>query len=93
MNKRFKIKRGIIIRQVDEDYLLIPRFKSVDDDLRMFVTNETGYIIFKNLKKRKSIQEIIDLLRKNYKIDKKSVKKDILAFINKMEKMGLLEEE
>jgi len=59
-------------------------------DWKCFILNSTGTYIWKLLNKKKSIKDIINLLSIKYKIDKKRAKKDTIAFLNYLKKLGLI---
>lgn len=80
MRKKFKIRK-----EGEDRYLLyIPEYR------KLLITNTTGYQTLIYLEKNKSIDEVVEIFQKEYKVDRDTVKKDIENFIEKLKRYNIL---
>ena len=55
-----------------------------------FTLNKTGFTILNNLKESKRLEEIVTILAKEMKVNKKTVLTDIIQFLELSEKNGII---
>ena len=86
-----KIKDGFMLRQVCDDYMVIPvgtnsiEFKSV---IRL---NETGAFLFERLKTDTTAEALIADMLDEYNVEKDVATNDINVFLGSLENAGILE--
>ncbi len=83
-NHCFTIQNGMIKRMRDKTVLW--NLKNGD----YYVLNKSALFIFKLLKRKKSILEIIDDLRVHFKISKEQARKDVFAVLRKFNQTSFL---
>lgn len=83
------IKNDYMLKNVGNEYMIIPTSNKNVNVSKIFNTNETGAFIFNNLKDNKSLGEILDLLKKEYNAPKDVLEKDLIEFINELKKRGI----
>lgn len=85
LSTKFKIKKGILTRFVNEKAFLLDTRKAEVRSL-----NETASLIWKSLKKGATVKEIIKSIVEEYQVDKKRAKKDVFDFVEKYLKEELI---
>ena len=86
-----KIKDGFMLRQVCDDYMVIPvgtnsiEFKSV---IRL---NETGAFLFERLKSNTTQEQLVADMLDEYNVEKDVATNDISIFIKNLMNAGILE--
>ena len=86
-----KIKDGFMLRQVCDDYMVIPvgtnsiEFKSV---IRL---NETGAFLFERLKSDTTQEALVADMLDEYNVEKELAVSDINMFLKSLENAGILE--
>ena len=91
---RYKIKKQFIYRKYKGEGLLVNRDQQdypQSKRLPIFQLNETGCVIIEQIKKGKTLEEIIFTLSKQYKISSSKAKKDINDFLKILRKAKILE--
>jgi len=79
------MKDDIIIAEVDGEGMVIDVEKGTSHFL-----NETALLLFKMMKEGNSIDEIKEVMLKEYDVDEANVEKDIREFMSKLEKKAVL---
>jgi len=87
LSERFVVamKDDIILAEVDGEGMIIDVEKGTSHFL-----NETALLLFKMMKEGNSIDEIKEVMLKEYDVDEADVEKDIREFISKLEKKAVL---
>ncbi len=57
-----------------------------------FTMNESGRRILKELQNRKTTEEILDIFLEEYDVDKITIEKDIIEFVNQLKTHKLVQE-
>ncbi len=83
------LNNNFMLKKVADEYMIIPTSDKNVNFSRIFNTNETGAFIFNNLKDNKSIEEILELLIKEYNAPKEVLEKDLYEFIDELKKRGI----
>ena len=85
INYKPKKINGLLSETFDNETVIVRK-----SDLKCFILNSTGSFIWRLLNRRKSIENIVNLLSKKYKINKEQTKRDIINFISYLKKVGLI---
>lgn len=70
--KTYRVQKGFIVQKLGDKLTIFDGEKSM-----LYTFNETAGLIFQQLKKGKTEQEIVKLFVKRYKITQDQVKKDV----------------
>lgn len=83
------INENFILKHVGNDYMIIPTTSNNINMDRIFNTNEVGGAIYNYLKLNKTVDEIVNLLQKEYNAEKEVIEKDTIEFIGELKKRGI----
>ena len=86
-----KIKEGFMLRNVADNYIVVPVGKASLEFKGLINLNGVGAFIWECLEKETTIEEVIDKVIKEYNIDNELATRDVNNFINKLVEAKLLE--
>lgn len=86
-----KIKEGYLLREVANNYVVVPTGKAALDFSGMISLNETGAFLWKELLEEKTEEQLLASLLSEYEIDVMNGKLDIQEFVTKLKVADLLE--
>lgn len=84
-----KINRNFILKQVGNEYILIPLGQEAIAIKGLLKTNEVGNDIFKLLQKGKSVEEVIDEIATMYDAPKDVIEVDVKEFVDQLISFGV----
>ena len=84
-NQLYKRNINLIVKKIDQEYIAINA-----DNNNFFTVNETGFLIFKFLFKKRYVAEIVEKLILRYKVNKNTLQEDIYEFLNNCIRNGLI---
>lgn len=87
-----KLKSGFILKNVAENYLIIPVDGELVDLNAMITTTQTGAFLWKLLENETDKKALTEALTKEYDIDEETAKNDIDEFIKQLSDNKMLEE-
>ena len=82
------LSNNFMLKQVGNEYMIIPVSNSNVNFSKIYNTNEVGAFIFNNLKDHTK-EEVLDLLKKEYDAPFDVLKSDLDEFINELKKRGI----
>lgn len=85
-----KIKDGFVLREVSGNYLVVAVGEGTKTFNGMIQLNDTGALLFKELQKGATEQELVDAMMKEYNVSKEDATNDVLDFINGLKEANLL---
>ena len=85
-----KIKEGYILREVAGNYLVVAVGDASLDFNGVITLNETGAYLWEKLSGGCDEEALIDAMTKEYEIDEKTAKSDVLTFLGKLKEAELL---
>lgn len=86
-----KVKDGFILKEIAGSYIVVPLRERIQTFSAVVNLNETGAFLWKALQKDVTKDELIKAMTDEYDIDSVKAEADIVKFIDKLEKEGLLE--
>lgn len=86
-----KVKSGYIIREISDNYVVVPTGQATVNFNGMITLNETGAFLWKQLTEEKSLELLIVDFMKEYDVDEDTAKEDIEEFIEKLRDADLIE--
>ena len=85
-----KIKDGFILREVAGSFIVVAVGGAVKDFNGIINLNETGAFLWKILESGATKEELLDKLLAEYDVDEETARKDVDAFINKLQEAKLV---
>lgn len=82
--------KEFILREIADEYILIPTGKTTETFNGMITLTETAAFIYQHIEEVNSFEELITLMMDEYEIDKETVSKDAALFISHMLQTGLI---
>jgi hypothetical protein len=89
--RTMKIKEDLMLRNINEDWIVIPMGERLTEFNGMIKTNQSGSFIWKLLEAEKSREEIIAALLEEYDIDEKTAALEFDTFLHTLLKANILE--
>ncbi len=89
--KPMKIKQDLMLRNINEDWIIIPMGERLLEFNGMIKTNQSGSFIWRLLEKEKSREEIISALIEEYDIDKETGAKEFDTFFKTLIEANIME--
>lgn len=89
-NAIFTPSAGFVMRQIAGEILLIPVGEQTRKLNGMVTFTETGAFIWKHLDGKRTAAELAALLAREYEADGEEVLSDVLDFLARAEKQGLV---
>lgn len=87
-----KIRDGFVARDVGNKTFVVAVGELSKSFNAMITLNATGKVIWQALQVETSVDEIVDMLLSQYEdAEKEVVKQDVIAFINKLDEVNVLE--
>jgi len=75
---------SIVTRKTGKEYVLVPIANNIADMNSVYTLNETGAFLWEQIDGKKSVKDLIEALISEYEIDKESATRDVLSFIEEM---------
>ena len=85
-----KIKDGFILREVADSFIVVAVGEAVKTFNGIVNLNETGAFLWKILEQGATKEELLKKLTEEYDVDDATAKKDIDAFVAKLEEAKLV---
>lgn len=85
------VKKGLILKEVAGNYIVVAVGSAVKLLGGAVTLNSTGAFLWSILEKGAEIDDLVNALTKNYKVDNATAKKDAVEFIDKLQKANLLD--
>ncbi len=87
-----KLKDGFILKNVAENYIVVPVEGELVDLNAMITTTETGALLWKLLENGADREELYKAITDEYDVDVETAKRDVEDFINQLFENKMLEE-
>ena len=88
-----KVSKDFVLRQVADEYLLIPVGEAALKVNGMVSITESGYLLYQKLQSGCTGEELVEALLAEYEVGEAEAREDVTAFLDKLRKLGMLEEE
>ena len=85
-----KIKDGFILREVAGSFIVVAVGSAVKDFNGIINLNETGAFLWKILESGATKEEMLAKMLEEYDVDEETARKDIDAFISKLQEAKLV---
>ncbi len=87
-----KIKKGFLVREIADTYIVVPVGERVIDFKGIMTLNDTGYFLWKRLLEEISYDSLLAALLEEYEVDEATARMDIDEFLQTARESGVLEE-
>lgn len=88
-----KVSNQFILRQIANEYLLIPTGKAAIEVKGLIALSESGALLFSKLQDSCTEAELVAALRAEYEVSEEVALEDIRAFLDQMRQLNMLVEE
>ena len=88
-----KVNKNFILRQVADEYLLIPVGEAALKISGMISLSESGYLLYQKLQSECDMDGLVRALMDEYEVEEAVAREDVEAFLAKMCELGMLEPE
>jgi len=86
----YRIKNGYMVRNIADEWIILPTDNASHDFNGMMLINESGAFIWKELEDGNDKEALINALFMEYNVDRETAEKDIEEFLNTLSNCGLL---
>ena len=86
-----KIKDGYLLRNIADEWIIVPIGARIHDFNGLMTVNETGAFLWKLLLENRTEEALISELMSEYDVDAETSKDDVRDFINMLIDGGVLE--
>jgi ABC-type sulfate transport system substrate-binding protein len=77
-------------RVIDNEAVIIPLDEQTSESEKINFLNETGTKIWELIDGKNTIKDIVEKILEEYDIDEKEAEKEVISFVNKLEKKNLV---
>ncbi|MEI3148349.1 MAG: PqqD family protein [Merdibacter sp.] len=89
--RSMKKMKEFILREVADEYILIPTGKTTEEFNGIISLTETAAFIYNHIEEADSFEALINMITSEYNVDKETAAKDAYVFINHMISTGLVD--
>lgn len=86
-----RIVKEFIMRTVAGETILVPTGATAEEFNGMLTLTETAKVIWENLEKVDSLDEMAHVLTEQYEVDEETAKQDAAALISELLRIGFIE--
>lgn len=86
-----KIKDGFELKEIADDYVVIPTKSNVVDFNSMIMLNEVSAFLWIQLTEEKTEQDLVMALLEVYDVDEETASKDVNIFVNELATAGVID--
>ena len=82
---------SVVTRKTGNEYVLVPVTDNIADMDSVYTLNETGAYIWEQIDGKKTVEEIIDAVTREYDIDNETASNDVFEFVGNMNKYLIIQ--
>lgn len=87
-----KLKKGLLLHEVDGEYVVVPTGKAAKNFNGMIRNNETANFIMQQMMVETTEEEVVEKILAVYEADREVVEKSVRSVIDQLRQAGLLDE-
>ena len=88
--KMIRIEKEYVLRQIGDDYIIVPVGKSVLSFNGMITVNETGAFLWEQLVEGTNKEELLRTMLETYEVTQEEAERDIDEFLDVLYKNNIL---
>lgn len=85
-----KVSNDFLLREIAGEYMIVPVGAAASNFVGLISMNEVAKVIFEALSVERTAEELVDLILKEYDVDRETAHQDILEFLQKLRDIGAL---
>jgi len=86
-----KVKKDFILKEVANQFVVVPVGKASVNFNGMLTLNKTAKLLYEALEKDQTVEDLVALLTDTYDISEEFAKRDVLAFLEVLKSRNILE--
>jgi len=86
-----KVKDGFELKEIADNYVVIPTKSKVVDFNSMIMLNEVSAFLWLQLLEEKNEQDLVKALLNEYDVDKDTATEDVKVFVSELAAAGVLD--
>jgi hypothetical protein len=90
--EEMKIKNGFVLRNVVDEYMVMPTGDNIAKFDGTAVLNEVSAFVFRQMENPVSREDVLDAILAEFEVDEETAAKDLDALLAQFRELGLLEE-
>lgn len=90
--KKYQIKSGFLLREVTDEYVIIPIDAQGDIANSMMSPNETAVFLWKAFEEPRTKKEVIEMILEKYEATEEIITSAVERFVDESLKLKILEE-
>jgi hypothetical protein len=88
INELYKLKSLFVTREVGDELILVPLSGNVSEMDHIFTINETGKLVWENLRPEENIDFYVKLIMDYYEVEKDRAYNDVNLFLSRLSQLG-----
>lgn len=85
-----KKAEGYIMKRLEDEYIILPYGKKTEEVREMVTLSETAGFIYENAERAENIEQLAELVGKEYGVDASVVYTDVSEVVETLQKKGIL---
>lgn len=86
-----RIKQGFMLREVANNFIVVPVGKASEKFRGLITLNSTGAFLWRNLEQETTKEELVKKLLEEFEVDKLQAEKDVNKYMEKLTGADLIE--
>ncbi len=87
-----KVSKDFILRQIMDDYMLIPMGEAALEISAILTTNEVGAFLWECLSEETTFEELVQKLVGEFEVEEAVARTDVQEFLDELAKHGLVKD-
>ena len=84
LDRIYNSKNKFVVREVENELILVPLSGNVAKMNEMFTMNETGKFLWENIGENTSVDDLVNKLTEEFQVDEVTARRDTENFINSL---------
>lgn len=90
--KCYQVNSGYVVRQIADEFLLIPVKLQEAGEPQLAIMNETGKFLWEQLQNGCTVEALLRSMTEEYQVSEKEAMADIMEFLKDLKERKLLQE-
>ncbi len=87
-----KIKEGYVLRSIEDEHIVVPTGEEAVNFNGIVTLNDTGKLLFEQLRKGSDEDTLVKLLEDTYDVDEATARKDVRDFLQVLKDRDMIVE-
>ena len=85
-----KLKDGFVLREIDNEYMVVPVRNMAEKIHGIINLSETGAFLWRLLDTDQEEEQLVAAMLAEYEVEEETARQDVRAFVDGLEKQGFL---